>query len=109
MGPRRPYCFFMDLAAPTAPAPAARELKIYLLWRHALQEALFLSKLKGEGGPVVLVRLANQPVDRKKLQEACREHGFRLVTLPVAFAGLHAHDQVLRDAVLRRLRSAQAA
>jgi hypothetical protein len=97
----------MDLAVRNEEAaPAARDLKIYLLWRHALQEALFLSKLKDEKGPVVLVQLVNQTVDSEKLQAACREHGFHLVTLPVAFAGLHERDQVLRDAVLQRLRSA---
>ena len=96
----------MDIAVDKEPAKAARGLKIYLLWRHALQEAVFLSKLKAADGPVVLVRLVNQAVDREKLQAACREHGFRLVTLPMAFAGLREHDQVLRDAVLRRLRAA---
>lgn len=79
------------------------ELKIYLLWRHALREAVFLASQRPAGQPVVLVRLVNQAVDSDRLQAACRQHGLRLVTLPMAFAGLDAHDRVLRDAVVDRL------
>jgi len=51
---------------------------------------------------VVLVRLMNQALD-ETVRAACKRHGLSVVTLPLAFAGLHAGDQVLRDAVLQRL------
>jgi len=79
--------------------------KFYLLWRRGAGEALFLAKLAAEHRPAVLVRLVNQHVDA----EAVAAAGVPLVTLPMAFAGLNEHDQVLRDAVLQRLLQEDAA
>lgn len=93
----------MDSKLRKAKTPRADAPKIYLLWRHALHEAVFLAGQRPAGQPVVLVRLVDQSVDQQRLQSACRQHGLRLVTLPMAFAGLDAHDHVLRDAVMERL------
>ncbi|MGV3494900.1 MAG: hypothetical protein ACO1OY_13600 [Ramlibacter sp.] len=86
-------------------APSAARPKIYLLWRDAAREALQAGRRAAGRVPAVLVRLVDQPVDR----QAVRAAGLRLVTLPMAFAGLTERDQVLRDAVARRLREPEAA
>lgn len=77
-----------------APAP-----KLHLLWRQAAREAVARARQAAGQQPAVLVRLVNQPFD------PAAAPGVQLVTLPMAFAGLSERDQVLREAVLRRLQA----
>ena len=86
-------------APPQAATRAAALPQLHLLWRQAARDALARAKQAAGAQPAVLVRLVNQPFDRA----AAAALGLKLVTLPMAFAGLNERDQVLREAVLRRL------
>lgn len=103
-----PYCSSMETTRNTT-GSIAGEPPMVLLWRHPHGEAACLASLKASAEPPVLVRLVNEPVDDDAFEAARREHGLRVVALPMAFAGLNEHDQVLRDAVMQRLQQQETA
>ena len=87
----------MEQATSRDPAQhATGQPKLYLLWRQSLAEVLARARQAAE--PATLVRLVTDPLDASLL-EAVRRRSWKLVTLPVAFAGLREHDAVLRQAV----------
>lgn len=84
------------------------EPELILLWRHPVDQAVQLLG-RSRKSRAVLVRLVNQAQEEHDVRAACRGDGLRVVTLPLAFAGLHEDDRVLRDAVLRRLQEQRPA
>lgn len=81
------------------------EPEIFLLWRLSAAEAMALVR-QAKPRRLVFVRLVNQATGQAFLA-ASEQGGHEIVTLPMAFAGLHEQDQVLRQAVLRQLQARQ--
>lgn len=91
----------MANTACTSTPTTGTEPEIFLLWRHSPAEATALVR-RGTSRHLVLVRLVNQAMGQGLLA-ASEQGGHEVVTLPMAFAGLHEGDQVLRHAVMRQL------